>query len=55
MLAGCAIDVDHKGGKAVSAKHHVLFDDWESLVDVRLIWVLSFHKIYKAKNKITSD
>ena len=51
VLARCTVDVDHEGSQAISAKHHVLFYDWESLVDIRLIRVLSLHKVYtKARN-----
>ena len=44
-LAG-AIDVDHESGQTVGAKHHVLFNDWKSSVDVVLVWVLSVNESY---------
>ena len=44
-----AVDVDHEGGEAGSAVHHVLLLLLGASVDVVLVWVLTGDKAYKMK------
>ena len=45
--AAGAVDIDHEGGKAVSAGHQVLFEGGESSVDVVLVRVLAVNEVYR--------
>ena len=40
-----AVDVDHEGGQAGSAVHHVFFKLLGASVDVVLAWVLTFDEV----------